>query len=83
MAGIKAELPIAAYAWLQFWRSPDDEVTEPYICISLMNQEPATEVGLNEAMSLPRIKSEQESIEGTLNYDLIRSWINPMRLKAQ
>jgi Heterokaryon incompatibility protein (HET) len=74
-AGIAAELPWCPYYWLQVGLPTD--TGEPHICICLtsVNAPIDAENNINHSSS-PRIRNPIEAFNGSINNELVRSWLD-------
>lgn len=77
IAGIAAELPATPVVYLQ--RGLHKRLVEPFVCISYTpaNADTANtdEVKVGWRQSLPRRRTQKEAADGSINFDLIKSWL--------
>ncbi len=73
-AGVDTDLPACPFVWLQ--TGPPTVTGQPHICVSF---EPALtsdeNVGMASQKVYPRQRRGLEAFNGSLNYDLVKSWL--------
>ena len=73
-AGVDTDLPACPFVWLQ--TGPPTVTGQPHICVSF---EPALtsdeNVGMASKKIYPRQRGGLEAFNGSLNYDLVKSWL--------
>ena len=79
-AGVRTNLPVCPFVWLQ--TGPPTKTGEPHICISF---EPRTGIDSNpvrlDKMTYPRQREPLEAFNGSVNYDLVRSWLKKCHMQ--
>ncbi|KAL9608495.1 MAG: hypothetical protein Q9167_006674 [Letrouitia subvulpina] len=73
-AGIDTNLPACPFVWLQ--TGPPTATGEPHICISFVPSLENGQGSVNANKSLyPRQRSALEAFNGSLNYDILKFWL--------
>lgn len=77
-AGIDTNLPACPFVWLQI--GPPTKFGEPHICIAFKPQTSVDSKPVRlDKMTYPRQRDALEAFNGSLNYDLLRSWLEKCR----
>ncbi|KAI4171921.1 MAG: hypothetical protein LQ348_006843 [Seirophora lacunosa] len=73
-AGIDCSRPSCPFVWLQ--TGPPTLTGQPFICISLQPTPGRNEIAQESEANLhPRQRGALEAFNGSLNYDLVKSWL--------